>query len=71
MKASDKFSDFQNFWRCVSLCHDIIVFNYEGLDHYSGSSQDEVVLLDEGKESGYAKLISRDSDSMCIEVEKV
>lgn len=55
-----------NFWRCATLCHDIIIFNYDGKDQYSGSSQDELVLLEAGKETGFSKLIARDSDYMTI-----
>lgn len=60
---------FNMFWRCASLCHDIIIFKYDGKDHYSGSSQDEVVLLDAGRYTGFSKLSARDSDYMTIEME--
>ena len=29
---------FNDFWRCVSISHDVIIINYDGKQHYSGRS---------------------------------
>jgi magnesium-transporting ATPase (P-type) len=54
--------NFLDFWRCVCLCNDAIVFQYDGASHYSGSSQDEIVLLEAGRDSEFCWLRLRDSD---------
>jgi hypothetical protein len=62
---------FYDFWRCVTICHDVIIFKYDGKDHYSGRSQDEIVLLEAGKSSGLAVLTERDSDGVTTRLNNV
>jgi hypothetical protein len=62
----NKESTFDNFWRCSTICHDVIIFKYDNKNHYSGSSQDEIVILEAGKSSKICMLTDRDSDSMTI-----
>jgi magnesium-transporting ATPase (P-type) len=57
---------FYNFWRCSNICHDVIILDYDEKEQYSGSSQDEVVILEAGKSSEICMLTNRDSDSMTI-----
>ena len=44
----------------------MIIFKYDDKDHYSGSSQDEIVILEAGRSSKICMLTDRDSDSMTI-----
>jgi magnesium-transporting ATPase (P-type) len=68
-KLDGKFQkQFDNFWRCATLCHDIIIFKYNNIDHYSGKSQDEVVILEAGRETGLSTLVGRNSDQMMIKL---
>lgn len=59
---------FHDFWRCVTLCHDIIIFKYNDKDHFSGSSQDEIVMIEAAKQTGFSTFLARDSDGMTIQV---
>lgn len=59
---------FVNFWRCITLCHDTLIFDYEGKCHFSGASQDEINLLEAGRDSGIANFILRDSESISIDL---
>ena len=68
MKTPEKEAMLGEFWRCATLCHDIIIFKYNDKDHFSGSSQDEVVLIEAAKETGFSTLIARDMDSMTIQL---
>lgn len=61
-------SQFNDFWRCASVCHDVIVFKYDNKDHFSGRSQDEIVILEAGRTSSFCTLIGKDSDSVSIKM---
>lgn len=50
-----------DFWRCVCLCHDVLIIKQEGKQIYSGASQDEINLLNAAKDSGLARYEGRDS----------
>ena len=41
-----------NFFRCITLCHETSIFELKGDKHFSGSSQDDIVLLQSLKDSG-------------------
>jgi P-type E1-E2 ATPase len=58
--------DFLNFWRCLCLCHDVLMVTHDGQESLSGASQDELALLATAKESGIAQFISRDSETIRI-----
>ena len=62
---------FYNFWRCVTICHDVIIFHYDGVSHYSGKSQDELVLMEAGRDIGHATMLNRDSDSIDLVINGV
>lgn len=56
-----------NFWRCVALCHDVMVVQTEGSkESLSGSSQDELVMLETLKESKIGSLAERTADTVSI-----
>ena len=57
-----------NFFRCVNLCQECISLENDGKVVYSGSSVDEVCLLDMARDSGYSKFITRDQESIKIEL---
>jgi hypothetical protein len=42
---------FSNFWKCINICHDVCVIKIHNKKVYSGSSQDEISLLETSKES--------------------
>lgn len=50
------------------MCHDVLLFELNGQEHYSGSSQDEVNLLEAARDSGIAKLVYRDSERIIIKI---
>lgn len=60
---------FQNFWRCLTLCHETLIFQIEGKICFSGSSQDEINLLEVARDSGISNLIQRGQDSITIDIQ--
>jgi magnesium-transporting ATPase (P-type) len=56
-----------NLIRCILICHDVLKIN----DKLSGASQDELVLMQMIEDNYDSSFISRDSDSITIEVNKV
>jgi hypothetical protein len=69
LKTPEKEAIFRDFWRCATICHDIIIFKYNDKDHYSGSSQDEVVLIEAAKTTGFATFTARDMETLTIRLE--
>ena len=60
--------DFLNFWRCINICHDVLMIETKATKQLSGASQDELILLETAGATGFAKFINRDSDSVIIEL---
>lgn len=58
--------EYKNFWRCICICHDVLMIVSKNEKHLSGASQDELILLETAAASGYAKFINRDSDTIII-----
>ena len=59
------------FFRCVNLCQDCIALPDEknkGSFNYSGSSVDEVCLLEMSRDSGVSKFTGRDAETCTIEI---
>jgi phospholipid-translocating ATPase len=52
------------------ICHDVLLINLPGnaSPQLSGASQDEIQLLHAGQESGFAKLVNKDSDTIAFEL---
>ena len=51
-----------NILRCILVCHDVLRIKGK----LSGSSQDELVLMEMVEKDCEAKLVQRDSDSITI-----
>ena len=67
----DESSTFENFFRCINLCHDCISLKTEreGSEPevvYNGPSVDEVCLLEMCKNTGIGYFINLDSDEIVI-----
>lgn len=62
---------FQDFFRCLCVCHDIIQFQLEGEKEpsFTGASQDEISFLEMCKIVGFIKFVERDSDTIKIDVD--
>lgn len=63
----------KNFLRCICLCHDVLLISLkdkEGgmTETKSGSSQDELCLIEMVEKKRLAKLVARDATTMTIEV---
>lgn len=57
------------FFRTMCLCHDLtMITNSAGVEHPSGTSQDELCLIDMAKRSGLAEFLGRDSSHLWIKV---
>ena len=56
-----------NLIRCILICHDVLKIN----NKLSGASQDELVLMQMIEDNYDSSFVSRDSDSITIEVNKV
>ena len=63
----DNNQQFVNFWRCISLCHDVLLFSYNNKLHYSGTSPDEITLIETARDSGVCTLIKKTNDSIALE----
>lgn len=64
---------YANLLRCMVLCHDVVVITLPDKDgkvipQKSGASQDELCFLEMLEDRGLAKLVSRDSHSITVEV---
>lgn len=66
-KENEKFEDF---WRCVTLCNEVEVFNFDNKDLFSGTSSDEVAILEMAKESGVANLVFKRKEKFNIELQR-
>jgi len=62
--------NFDNFWRCLGLCHEVMIFQFDGKKHFSGASSDELVFLEAGKTSTVMTMIDRDSEQIILELNK-
>lgn len=62
--------DFLNFWRCICICHDVLMIqDQKGKQHLSGASQDEISLLQTASNSDFAQFLSKDTDTVTIEID--
>eukprot|EP00347_Sterkiella_histriomuscorum_P009146 403342344 len=59
---------FQDYWRCICICHNVIQLKKGNENQLSGSSQDELILLQMAEKSNYAKFLSKKIDSIQIEL---
>lgn len=53
-------------FRCLVLCHDVIPMNVKGKKVMSGTSQDELIVIEVARMSKYFTLEARDSDSITL-----
>ena len=65
--SSGEKDTFDNFWRCINLCHDCIALKSDekGKEDelvYNGPSVDEVCLLEMSADSKISHFITRDSE---------
>ena len=73
---SDERGTLDNFFRCVNLCHDCISLKdeREGRGNalvYNGPSVDEVCLLEMSADTGISKFITKDAETMQMELNGV
>ena len=72
-KAGKEGGLFRDLLRCIVLCHDVLLISLEKADgqveqQKSGSSQDELCLIEMVESRGLAKLVSRDATSITVEI---
>ena len=60
-------SYFMNYLRCILICHDVLRIQGK----LSGSSQDELVMMDMLEREYDARFIMRDSQSIKISINEV
>lgn len=65
---------FLEFWRCLTLCHDVIQFSMGDKAkndklQFSGSSQDEITFLEMCRDVGFCSFIERDSNMITINIQ--
>lgn len=53
-------------FKCFVICHDVIPMEVKGKTVMSGTSQDELIVLDVSAQSLYFTLVKRDSESIVI-----
>ena len=53
-------------FKCFVICHDVIPMEVKGKVVMSGTSQDELIVIDVAKQSLYYTLVKRDSESIEI-----
>ena len=53
-------------FKCFVICNDVMPMEVEGKTVMSGSSQDELVVIDVARQSLYYTLVSRDSESIVL-----
>lgn len=72
--AGDKGSRFRDLLRCIVLCHDVLLISLEDaktgkmVEQMSGSSQDELCLLEMVQRRNLARFVSRDATSITVEI---
>lgn len=64
---------FKDLLRCIVLCHDVLLISLEGKDgemveQKSGSSQDELCLLEMVEKKRLASMVSRDATSITVKI---
>lgn len=74
IQTADKSQIFMDFWRCLTVCHDVIQMKVgtqgeDKAESYQGASQDEVTFLDMCKETNFVHFKERTSDKIFIELE--
>jgi magnesium-transporting ATPase (P-type) len=63
----EKGSYFKNYLRCILICHDVLRIQGK----LSGSSQDELVMMEMIEKEYNARFIMRDSQSIKISINKI
>jgi phospholipid-transporting ATPase len=53
-------------FKCFVICHDVVPMQVKGETVMSGTSQDELIVIDVARQSLYFTLIKRDSDFMVL-----
>jgi len=53
-------------FKCFVICHDVIPMQVKGKTVMSGTSQDELIVLDVSAQSLYFTLVKRDSEAIVI-----
>lgn len=53
-------------FKCFVLCHDVIPMNVKGKIVMSGTSQDELIVIEVAGQSKYFTLEARDSESITL-----
>lgn len=53
-------------FKCFVICHDVIPMQVKGKTVMSGTSQDELIVIDVAKQSLYFEMIKRDSDHITL-----
>lgn len=59
---------FTNFWRCVCLCHDVSIIDIQGHKSLSGSSQDELVLINAAAETKLYKFEDKTASAVTLSI---
>ena len=59
---------YQDLWRCITICHDVLLIELDGKNSLSGASQDELELLLAGENCRYAFITSKDSEQITISI---
>lgn len=68
LKADEQDVRYQNFFKCIALNHDVItITNPKGEKVYSGSSQDELVLLEMAKKTKYSSFREKDTATISVQ----
>jgi len=68
-KHPEDLAELLMFFRTLALCHDLtIITNSAGKSFPSGPSQDELCLIEMGREAGLVEFIGRDSSHLTIKV---
>ena len=70
LNAEEK-ETYDNFWRCINLCHDCISLEKDGNLLYNGPSVDEVCLLEMSANAKKSSFITRDSEKVKIKLNGV
>lgn len=53
-------------FKCFVICHDVIPMQVKGNTIMSGTSQDELIVIDVSRQSLYFTLLKRDSESIVL-----
>ena len=54
-------------FKCFVICHDVIPMEVDGKTVMSGTSQDELIVIDVARQSLFFTLVSRDSESIVLQ----